>query len=358
MVSSAFACIGLGAVLFSGSVGLSDTAAEGPKYVLEQRSSEIPMPAGILTTEWNLAQWQNGLLVLRAAPGPTTNKELTNLVAADRSGKILFRNTVWIADAAAVQTIGSAVSKDHLVAVSGFASSPSMAEKDFVQEIRPDGSVLRVIQTGNFLAFNLAYDAKGDLWMAGSPLAEGSSWPSHNVLRRYRQGELQAEYLPYEEFQKRYEATTSHKSHPAMHGSEGRAFLLPLREGVGLWSPGTHEWIEIGTDGVVQGRWQAAVPKPSSSGSVTGPTTNRPTIMKLYGLAVTTSGEVIASVWEKGVRNGMYRLDKATSSWQEIAVKTDDPNSIGYVAGADGESVVYRDNAGLGGWSVSPLVQK
>jgi hypothetical protein len=77
--------------------------------------------------------------------------------------------------------------------------------------------------------------------------------------------------------------------------------------------------------------------------------------MWLSGLAVTSSGEVVASIHERNVRNALYRLDKASSSWQEITVTSDDSMPVGYVAGADGDTVVYRC---VSGWAVSALVQK
>jgi len=348
-----FSGVVLGAALVSGG---ETPAAKSTSYRLEQPRSEIPVPAGIWITEWNLGQWQNGLLVLRAAGGPLTNKEVTNLVAADRSGKIVLQHTLWIPNAASVQTMGSAVSREHLVAVCGYLNSPSTGDTGFVQEIHPDGSVLRTISTGGFSPVNPAYDSRGDLWIAGSPRPEGDSYPAHSVLRRYRDGQLQAEVMPYASFTPKYETTPGLKSHPAIHGYEGRAFLLPLSEGVGLWSPGTHEWIEIGNDGAVLGRWQSPLPQPTSPQSAAAETTTAPPPrMWLSGLAVTSSGEVVASIHERNVRNALYRLDKASSSWQEITVTSDDSMPVGYVAGADGDTVVYRC---VSGWAVSALVQK
>jgi hypothetical protein len=80
--------------------------------------------------------------------------------------------------------------------------------------------------------------------------------------------------------------------------------------------------------------------------------------VRLVGLAVTSTGEVIATIHERNVRNGLYRLDKATSSWQEIAVPEGSPVLMGYVAGADGADVVYRDQADSGGWAIAALTRK
>lgn len=339
----------------SGSCDNASAAVNGSTYTLAQPSSQIPIPAGMLSGDWNLGQWQNGLMVLRAAGGPLTNKEVTNLVAVERSGKITLQTAVWVPDAASVQTMGSAVSPEHLVAVCGYADSPSAGITGFVQEIRPDGSVLRTILTGNFSAVNLAYDAKGNLWVAGSPRAEGNSYPQHNILRKYRDGVLQADFLPYMDFLPKYEATTRVKTHPARHGTDGRTFLLPLSDGMGLWCPGTHEWIEIGPDGAVLGRWQVPLPKPTIAQPPSEPAAYLPPTLKLYGLAVTSSGEVIASITERDVGTGFYRLDKASSSWQEISLPSDAPTPVGYVAGADGDNVVYRYDSG---WALSGLVKQ
>lgn len=359
MILKFFFCIVLGTVLASAR---EVPAANVQSYRLEQPSSEIPMPAGILIGDWALAQWQNGLLVVYA-PTEVTNESVMNLIGADRAGKLVFQHAVWLAGAAALQIIATAVSKEHLVAVGGYASSPSVGETDFIQEIRPDGSVLRVIKTGRFSAFSLAYDDRGDLWAAGCQAREQDQWPQHNILRRYRAGELQAEFLPYAEFLPRYEATTRRTAHPAMHGNGSRAFLLPLRGGVGLWSPATREWIEVGSDGAVAGRWHAPIPEPTAHQPVSEQASSQPPRMNLYGLAVTSSGEVVASILERmggesKVRNALYRLDKASSSWQEIAAPGVHPVEVGILAGADGDNLVYRDHAGTGGWAVSALVQK
>ncbi len=329
--------------------------ADRHPYRLEQSSSAIPLPAGIMIGEWTIAQWQNGLLVMQAATG-ITKDGMTNLVGIDRSGKIVFRHSVWIAGAASVETIGTAVSPSHEIAVSGFATSPGAEEVDFVQEIGADGSLLRQITTAGFLAFSLTYDDTGDLWIAGAANRTKDSWPDHNILRRYRNGQIQGEFLPYRGFLAKYEAATGHKSHPAMHGNEGHAFLLPLRDGVGVWSPGTHEWIEIAGQGTIVGRWQAPYPnltptEPSSAGESVAQRRQ----IRLTGLAVTSSGEVVASIQAWRGAGGFYRLDKASSSWQAISVASDSPELLGYVAGAEGASVVYRDRTGVGGWSVSPL---
>jgi hypothetical protein len=77
--------------------------------------------------------------------------------------------------------------------------------------------------------------------------------------------------------------------------------------------------------------------------------------MRLTGLAVTSSGEVIVSIHERNVRNALYRLDKASSSWQEITSTGGNPVPVGYVVGADGDNVVYRYDSG---WAISALAQK
>ncbi len=352
-IPAVFVCVVLGAGVATGSQA---GAANSPVYSLERPSSIVPMPAGLPAGEWALAQWQNGLLVMQTAD-EITKEGVTNLIGADRSGKIVFQHTVWLAGAAKVLMIGTAVSKEHLVAVSGFASFPSAPDINFVREIRPDGSLLRMIDTSRFSAFSLAYDGQGDLWIAGSQNMEQDKWPEHNVLRRYRDGRLQGEFLPYSDFLPRYEPGTKSTTHPAMHGNGSRAFLLPLRQGVGLWSPGSHEWIEVGSDGTVLGRWQARLPQPSET-PLAAQTNSPAPRMTLYGLAVTSSGEVVASIQERNVRHRIYRLDKASSSWQEIAVSADIPESVSYVAGADGESVVYKVKSNPSGWAISSLVQK
>lgn len=346
----------LGVVL---AVGSNASFADDLSYRLGQPDNGIPLPPSMVTSEWSMAQWQNGLLVFHSAAVPCTSPDLPNLVAADKSGAILVKQAVWLAGASSMQLLGTAVSTEHIIAVTGYASSTSEAEIPFVEEMRPDGSVLRVIKTGGFLAFNLAYDAKGDLWMAGSQAMEQNHWPAHKILRRYRAGTLQAEMLPYAEFLPRYEARTSDKSHPAMHGGEGRAFLVPLADGVGLWSPGTHEWIEVGSGGTVQGRWQ--VPFPSTTASAhpvteQGVSEGGPT--QLLGLAATSSGEVVASIYAPLTKYRLYRLDKRSSNWQEIAAANGDASPVGAIAGADGNRVVYRHRSALGEWAVSALVHE
>ncbi len=368
-ISKIFFCVVSAAILVGGSEAL---AADGPAYRLEQSSSEIPLPAGISIGDWALAQWQNGMMVFLAAR-VSTDDSVPNLIGADRSGKLVFQRAVWMAGAASVLTLGTAVSKEHLVAVSGFASSlsassqsasfPTEGTTDFIQEIRPDGSLLRIIETGDFLASSLTYDANGDLWAAGAQSMNQNQRPPHNILRRYRAGELQAEFLPYSDFLPRFEAATKRTAHPATYANGSRAFLLPLRQGVGLWCPATREWIEVGSDGAVLGRWHATIPAPTAPQPVSGQANSGSPRMNLYGLAVTDSGEVVASILERmggqsKVRNALYRLDKASSSWQEIAAPGVHPVEVGILAGADGDNLVYRDHAGTGGWAVSALVQK
>ncbi len=321
-------CAGLMQIV--GAVSVEGQAPPVPQLRLDLVSDAIPTPPAASSIEWPLPRWQNGLLVYRREEN-TTNA-LPNIYAYDRRGQLAMSHTVWLKGAARILLRGYAVAANGQVAVAGVAFG-DFGRKNFVREIQTSGAELRTIDLGAYFGSCVAYDFDGNLWVAGSAPADDLRYSREaGVLRRYRSGELQGEYLPYLTFLPRYDVSDALKIHPAEHTNHGMAFLLPLAgHGVGLWSDATREWIEVASDGSVLSRIQV----------VADPIAEAPGRVNLTGLAVTTSGDVLAS-FTLPTGPAMYVLDRTALKWSPVSVKDDDQNALYYLAGSDGDSVVYQ----------------
>ncbi len=84
-------------------------------------------------------------------------------------------------------------------------------------------------------------------------------------------------------------------------------------------------------DGSVARRIQvASFPASASGGNV-----------KLTGIAVTSSGEIVAS-FSLPSEAGIYVLNQTAFSWTAVAAKLGDDDQVFYLAGVDGDSLVYQ----------------
>jgi hypothetical protein len=291
---------------------------------------EVAVPPSISGTAWPIPRWQNGWLVFRQ---PTTiDPALPNLLAFEATGQEVFHYTVWAPGFAKLSLRGYAVSPGHSMAVAAAASSSPFSRRLFVEEISSSGAHLRTIDTATFEPALVAYDSTGDLWVAGEVSAGNSQTAEHNVLRRYHDGKLAWEGLPNSSFREAGLASDPLHFHPSENTNDGAAFLVPLKEGVGFWSAAAREWIEVAPDGGLTSRIQVRdFPPPVDGASA-----------QITGLAATSAGDVIASFILGPEDQGVYVLDKAVGRWTPVKIANQFGGRAGYVAGAQGDSVVYR----------------
>jgi hypothetical protein len=156
----------------------------------------------------------------------------------------------------------------------------------------PDGKIKEIVRTNPFLANMLVVDLSGDVWGLGSEIDHGTGYGAASVLWRFASdGRFKAKYLLRSSFGDKL------SSHPAFLSARGGTpQLVACSDRIGIYSPGSAEWIEVGLNGSILFRAKV-------SGPIQG---------KMYRIAMTEGNRVFASF---GGIAGIYELNRASTTW-------------------------------------------
>jgi hypothetical protein len=194
--------------------------------------------------------------------------------------------------------------------------------------LKPDGSLIRVIQTTPFISRQISFTADGSVWAMGwerSVDGSGKETPVHDVLRQYApDGELKGTYLP------RASLSTGWP-HPGTHG-----LLVTSRERVGFVSEKAGKWAVLADDGTILGH--GAISSPAE--------------FRIYAAAITDSGRLFVSGnWRSKAttspgthpRIPVFEIDPQDGVLQFVDMAAAFPEGeSAMLLGAEGEELVFR----------------
>ncbi len=117
--------------------------------------------------------------------------------------------------------------------------------------------------------------------------------------------------------------------HPAADQFDGYAEVRASKDRIGVLLPTCHEWLELNTSGEITGRWSWR-DVPITNGLKSS--------AMVSSVVMTPSNEVFARI---GI--GLYRLNREQGTWDpvDLTAATDAGAIFGWLAGHDGESLVY-----------------
>lgn len=275
-----------------------------------------------------LPKWSGGYL-LSWEPTITASGS-NNLIVYDRGGRTAASVGLWFDDAAKVAISDVAALSDGTVAAAGHAVTEAGLIAGFVARISIPGGTKRVTRTAGFEGDAIVFGPDKTTWVLGYELGDDRSFKrtTHYILKRFGiDGKILGELLSSSDF---------HCLHPLAPNRHGVAQLVAAGDRVGILSPACGEWIELTSQGKLVLREK--VKRPVNAGS---------TDQILRRLVMTSNGDVLASVG-----TSPFRLIRQSGEWQPIPSES---GQLGWLAGAEGDSLVYE---GGGGQLVSMSVVK
>jgi hypothetical protein len=242
----------------------------------------------------------------------------------DGEGRTILETRVWVPDATQVWIRDVDAVEGEAVAV-GNAMAGSLEYTGFLAFIPIKGGTARIVRTAPFEGMSVAVGPDRSVWVLGWQLGEERrilKAPDHAMLQHYgRDGILIGGSLPWSSFRCGL--------HPVVGPGNAQAQVRASKDRVGVLLPGCHEWMELNTNGELTDRWSwRDVPITNGLKSCT----------MFSAVVMTPSNEVFARI---GI--GLYRLNRERGTWDpvDLTAATDSGAIFGWLAGHDGESLVY-----------------
>jgi hypothetical protein len=233
----------------------------------------------------------------------------------DRNGTQVSQFTFSIPEASLINIYDNSVALglDGSVAIVGTAYTDDSRAGMFVAWVSPDRQKQTIIRTSPFFPRAVAVASDGTIWVAGDVTKERHEKPdySQHLIRRYdKMGTLLGSFTPWSSL------GTDLPAFPPTVNS----VLLPLKDRVGWYSPGSHTYIEFSLDGSVANRFKSA-PHPEHD---------------LIHVALCDDGSLFASTritrGEQQTNWGIFALDRQRGEWSLIPRN----ESWGILFGCDG----------------------
>jgi len=268
-------------------------------------------------------KWADGHLIWFRPS--TTYSDLSNNFAVHNSeGHAVLETRVWVPDATQVWIRDVEAVEGEAVAV-GNAVVGSLEYTGFLAFIPIKGGAARIVRTAPFEGMSVAVGPDRSVWVLGLQLGEERrilKAPDHAMLQHYgRDGKFIGGSLPWSSFRCGL--------HPAADQFDGHAEVRASKDRIGVLLPTCHEWLELNTSGEITGRWSwREVPITNGLKSSA----------MVSSVVMTPSNEVFARI---GI--GLYRLNREQGTWDavDLTAATDAGAIFGWLAGHDGESLVY-----------------
>jgi hypothetical protein len=221
----------------------------------------------------------------------------------DRNGKQISQFTFSIPGASLINIYDNSISLglDGSLAIVGTAYSDDSRGGLFVAWVSQDRQEQTIIRTSPFFPHTVTIASDGTIWVAGDDTKkrhEESDF-SQFLIRRYdKKGKLLGSFIPWASLR-----TDDPPFPPTVH-----SVLLPLKDRVGWYSPGSHTYIEFSLDGSVIDRLKSA-PHPKED---------------ITYVAVCSDGSLFAST-RTGASDGhqtawgIFTLDRQRGEWSLIS---------------------------------------
>jgi hypothetical protein len=262
-------------------------------------------------SERPVPKWQNGYLLAYQ-----TYREPSALFAFDRSGQMVLNKRIEIPGSGEIIIRDTAASIDGRFAITGSGTATGR----FIASLTPSGAMAWIVKSTDFAAERIGFAPDGTLWafghVFGPSIRKPEDVPDHPTLRQYdSEGHLARSVLPKSSF-----ALTTWKQ-PDM-----RAYMVPTRDRIGIYSDSAREWVEVSFDGEVLGRWKGM---------------ELPEYDFATGAALLPNGHVYVSVQyhtspRTEVLLQVFKLDKQSGRWSIVDQNPDTHD----ILGVDGDQVV------------------
>jgi hypothetical protein len=189
----------------------------------------------------------------------------------------------------------------------------------------PYDSLLRTIDTGRYQVEHLSFGgdhslwAMGVSWIAGRP---GMPEADYAILRKYSlEGKQTGEYLKRSLFKPGLEPGIGEWQHRRITVTDDRVGVEVFSGTIGTQK----EWVELGLNGSVTGRW-----------------TLDPAAARFPGVVLTSDNQAYVERFDQAAkRYQLFRLNRAQSSWEPVEAPNAmlSPNVMLY--GSDGRELVF-----------------
>jgi len=170
----------------------------------------------------------------------------------DRNGTQVSQFTFSMPGASLINIYSNsvAVGLDGSMAIVGTAYTDNSRGGMFVAWVSPDRQQQTIIRTNPFFPKTVTLAPDGTIWVAGqnsNPQSKDRDY-SQNLIRRYdKTGKLLGSFIPWSSL------GTDPPTLPVFYSA-----LVPLKHGVGWYSPRSHTYIEFSTDGSIIKRFKSA----------------------------------------------------------------------------------------------------
>jgi hypothetical protein len=218
----------------------------------------------------------------------------------DRNGTQVSQFTFSIPGVSRMNIYDNSVSLglDGSLAIAGTAYGDS--SDMFVAWVSPDRQEQTIIRTTPFFPKTVTVASDGTIWVAGDDTKKRhqESDFSQSLIRHYdKTGKLLGSFIPWSSL-----GTDPPSFPPTVH-----SVLLPLKDRVAWYSPGSHTYIEFSLDGSVINRFKSA-PHPKND---------------LIYVALCGDGGLFASIQIYGGEGnqtnwGIFTLDRQRGEWTFI----------------------------------------
>lgn len=303
--------------------------AQAPQRTLGQPNLSVNFESPIVGME---PRYENGFVAViegGAKPG-------VSLFSG--TGRLLWRNDLSLPDSVQIQPSDVSVSPSGLVAVATAALHSNGVTASTIFLFDKAGPPVRLLRTNPFLTIRIALSPDGYIWTLGRNREAQARREDYGVVQKYSlDGRLQGHYV--------MRSTFPGKRHPGLHEMpSGISALRATRNRVGAYIPTEREWIELGHDGNIIGRWSPSPPFRALQGEVSE-------------VAFTYSGSVYANLILAS-RNVLCQLDKSGEVWEPIGgsgyeVGRRLPEAL-HLLGTDGHKLAFRGRNGNVLWFEEP----
>ena len=278
--------------LFLGTAPRASGQAEGPEKLTRVGSEQIPFDL----VRHSFAEWQRGSFVYvgnRFTGSPI-------LEFFDSKGRQTSTFNFSIPNAGLIDLYDNsiAVGPDGSLAIAGTASFDNSEGGAFLAWISPDRQKQTVTRISPFFPGAVTIASDGTIWLAGEavkPFHQAQDY-RQNLIRHYdKTGKLLGSSISWADFQ------TDSPWVPPTVGS----ILIPMKDGIGWYSPRSRSYVELASDGSVVSRLKT---EPHPKGAVV-----QATACSDGNVYVSTDLSIADSADE--FHWGFYILDRDKGTW-------------------------------------------
>ncbi len=289
--------------------------AQTPSPTLVRKSERAELFRAVSTEEMFIPVWSGYALL-----GVRSNKSQRPTIWASSSAgteDIEFS----IPGAARVFIYGVAASRDHTIAIGGFALSGESQGSGFIAIIPPDRNKKLIVRTAPFTTRAITIAPDGVIWTVGVNEQDGKYL--FNILKRFDQSGVLVSSV-----------NMTVKPIPQGLGSDvsPNSHLQSSADRVG-WLTGAAQYLEFSFDGREIGRFEAPPWHEKPVG---------PVLPALIYLALSETNDVVVA--GESPIGSVWRLNRSARQWTPVSVAEAQVSQSGRLLGFDGDELIidYR----------------